>query len=240
MKRSPSCVHCLTAAVACALALLGHGCGETATPPTLPIADAAAEADAPQPIDRRGVTCSPREVAAVAPRPSLPLYRGVCSDGDVSTSVGCVFGLSSGDPCPAIAAREGNWGPCLDCLLTDVASDRYGAAIVSRGVASLNVGGCIQNFETAGDCGTRYGAFERCVLDACDTDCSPRTSALLYEACAVEAASSVCAKYADDCAKRLLAADGDAAECAVGLDFVDELIRYGRLFCGSPRDAGPD
>jgi len=132
--------------------------------------------------------------------------------------------------CNAFVAVPAN-ATCQSCMETPIGSTTYGAMIAWHDGASLeaNIGGCMALLDGdlgASGCGTKYEAWDGCVIAACSY-CPGGT----YESCAVPARSGPCG--ASESAAQTCANDPTYATCVSQPTFEDFFKTFGAMFCAA-------
>lgn len=185
------------------------------------------------------LVCAPGSVAGFSPTWKLPnaLHANKCTAQQVDDIMAACAGPSSTvSACDSAMAAAPT---CSGCLVTAESATTYGAIITTMNgdVWNLNVAGCIArtaNDVTSTGCGAKVQASDQCQGKACDANCAsaPINDYFTCESDAIGTGGG-CASYetAAGCRTTAFAAASATCDPSSGIDFYDNAIRYGKLFC---------
>jgi hypothetical protein len=210
----------------------------TSTSPDASVPDAEPRIDGsnPPPIEAGPPDCSAQPFdGAVTWLDPAPLHQGLCTLDEIATFRDeCLVAYRAND-CNAFLAGAHS-KRCAQCILTLPAADAAAGPVIDHTTrVSLNVAGCIAEFEDAGaPCAHAFAAHESCLSAACD-NLNPQCGGMnppLVNPCYQEADQSVCASYlaATKCVP-------EAGAPCVQPDFTSGYDFIAPLFCADP-DAG--
>jgi hypothetical protein len=175
-----------------------------------------------------------------------PFLQAKCAATQIEALASCNFDDTADQTTCANVLKDPANKDCNNCLFTASTAKALGPVVINGNIGSLNVAGCLANFEAdhgVTSCGAKYQAAYDCADLSCSatsisSECLPPSK----NSCISKALETSCAAQAAEakCADSLLAPNGIAHACNTdGLKFVEAVIQLGVLFCaGPPPDAG--